>query len=146
MFYAIETCTRSIMKIGSTRIFKVLMSVLAGSIGTLILTLFLTGMSYQASIGNLLPVLIGFNAALSGYMVIEKTRNAFKYKRLAAMCTGVIMVSVTAYLLNVLFFRGAGFYLIDPGLFMMLFGVGAIASLLGGILAIKYLKLVPEAA
>jgi len=146
MLYAIEICSRFIMKIGSTRFSKMLMSVLAGSIGTIILTVFLTGMSFQATIGNLLPVLIGFNAALSGYMVLEKTRKAFKYKRLAATCTGALMVSVTVYLLNILFIRGAGFYLIDLGEFITLFGVGVVTSLLGGMLAIKYFKLAADAA
>jgi len=144
MFYAIEFCSRFIMKIGSTRFTKMLMSALAGSIGTIILIVFLTGMSYQATIGNLLPVLIGFNAALSGYMVLEKTRKAFIYKKLAAICTGALMVSVTAYLLNILSIRGAGFYLIDLGEFITLFGVAVVTSLLGGILAIKYFKLAAE--
>jgi hypothetical protein len=144
MLYAIEYCTHTIMKIGSTRFSKVLMSILAGSIGTVILAAFLTGMSYQASIGNLLPVLIGFNAALSGYMVLEKTRKAFKYKRVAAVGTGVVMVVVTAYLLNLLFLRGAGFHLIGIGEFITLLGVGILTSLLGGILAIKYFKLDAE--
>jgi len=144
MLSTIEYCIQTIMKIGSTRFSKVLMSILAGSIGTIILTVFLTGMSYQASIGNLLPLLIGFNAALSGYMVLEKTRDAFKYKRLLSMGTGLLMVLVTTYFLNHLYFHGAGFYLIDLGAFVILLSVGIITSLLGGSLAIKYFNLVAD--
>lgn len=116
-------------------------SILAGSMGAIILVLFLTGMSLATSIGGILPVIIGFNTALTGYMVLEKTRNAFTHKRLAAICSGAAVVVITALLLNIMSLWGAGVFLIGIEQLMVLVCTGIIASGLGGILAIKYFKL-----
>ena len=130
-----------IVNIGSTRPVKVFYSILAGSLGAIILVLFLTGMTYTATIGNILPVVIGFNTALTGYMALEKTRDGFKHKRAVAVGSGAAMVLVTAALLNIMFFRGAGIFLIDAEQLMTLLFVGIITSGLGGMLAIRYLSL-----
>lgn len=132
---------RHILNIGSTRPGKVFYSILAGSLGAIILVLFLTGMTYTATIGNVLPVIIGFNTALTGYMALEKTRDGFKHKRTVAIGSGAVMVLVTAALLNIMFFRGAGIFLIDAGQLMTLLFIGVVTSGLGGMLAIKYLSL-----
>ena len=130
-----------IIKIISTRFGKVFYSILAGSIGAVILVLFLTGMTLSAGIGKILPVIIGFNTAITGYMVLEKTRHGFKYKRVASIASGVVMVLVTAAFLNIMYFRGAGIFLIDIVDLTMLIGVGIVTSGLGGMLAIKYFDL-----
>jgi hypothetical protein len=139
--FQLDYYTHTIMKFCSSRPGKVIYSVLAGSMGALILVLFLTGMSLVAAIGDLLPVIIGFNTALTGYMVLEKTRQAFIHKRIVAICSGVTVVLVTAFLLNILSFRGAGIYLINTDQLMTLLGIGIITSGLGGMLAIKYFNL-----
>ena len=130
-----------IMKIASTRFGKVFYSILAGSIGAVILVLFLSGMSLSAGVGNILPVIIGFNTALTGYMVLEKTRDGFKYKRVISIGSGVAMVLATAAFLNIMYFRGAGIFLISLEELATLIFVGIVTSGLGGMLAIKYLSL-----
>jgi hypothetical protein len=139
--FNIQYYTDHVMKIGGTRSGKVFYSILAGSLGAVILVLFLTGMTYTVTIGNVLPVIIGFNTALTGYMALEKTRNGFKHKRAVAIGSGVAMVLVTAALLNIIFLRGAGIFLIDVAQLTTLLFVGIVTSGLGGILAIKYFNL-----
>ena len=139
--FNIHYYTHYLMKIGDTRPGKVFYSILAGSIGAVILVLFLTGMTYTVSIGNVLPVIIGFNTALTGYMTLEKTRDGFKYKRAVAIGSGAVMVLVTAALLNLIFLRGAGIFLVDVEQLMTLLFIGIVTSGLGGMLAIKYLSL-----
>jgi len=78
---------------------------------------------------------------IDGYMLIEKTRNAFIRKRLAAICSGGSMVLVSASLLNLMFFRGAGIFLINIEQLVILLLVGIITSGLGGSLAIRYFNL-----
>ena len=51
------------------------------------------------------------------------------------------MVLVTSALLNLMFFRGAGIFLIDVEQLMTLLFIGVVASGLGGMLAIKYFSL-----
>ncbi|RLC04766.1 MAG: hypothetical protein DRH90_07835 [Deltaproteobacteria bacterium] len=130
-----------IMKIVSTRFGKVFFSILAGSIGAVILVLFLSGMTLSAGVGNILPVIIGFNTALTGYMVLEKTRDSFKYKRVISIGSGVAMVLATAAFLNIMYFRGAGVFLISMQELATLLFVGIVTSGLGGMLAIKYFNL-----
>ncbi len=130
-----------IMKIVSTRFGKVFFSILAGSIGAVILVLFLSGMTLSAGVGNILPVIIGFNTALTGYMVLEKTRDSFKYKRVISIGSGVAMVLATAAFLNIMYFRGVGVFLISMQELATLLFVGIVTSGLGGMLAIKYFNL-----
>ena len=140
MFH-IQYYTHRLMKIGDTRPGKVFYSILAGSIGAIILVLFLTGMTYTATIADVLPVIIGFNTALTGYMALEKTRDGFKHKRTVAIGSGAVMVLVTSALLNLMFLRGAAIFLIDVEQLMTLLFIGIVTSGLGGMLAIKYLSL-----
>jgi len=130
-----------IMKIVSTRFGKVFFSILAGMIGAVILVLFLSGMTLSAGVGNILPVIIGFNTALTGYMVLEKTRDSFKYKRVISIGSGVAMVLATAAFLNIMYFRGTGVFLISMQELATLLFVGIVTSGLGGMLAIKYFNL-----
>jgi drug/metabolite transporter (DMT)-like permease len=139
--FNIHYYTDYFVKISSTRPGKIFYSVLAGSLGVIILVLFLTGMTFTVAIGDLLPVIFGFNTALTGYMVLEKTRDGFKHKRSVAIGSGAAMVLITASLLNIMFFREAGIFLIDVGQLMTLLFVGIVSSGLSGMLAIKYLSL-----
>jgi hypothetical protein len=74
-------------------------------------------------------------------MVLEKTRNDFKHKRAVSIGSGAAMVLTTTVILNILFFRGAGEYLVFSGDLLLLLLVAIIASWLGGSLAVKYFKL-----
>lgn len=130
-----------IMKMSSSKPGKVFYSILAGTLGAIILVLFLSGMSLTAAIGGILPVIIGFNTALTGYMVLEKTRYAFTHKRLVAISSGAAVVLITASFLNIMSFRGAGVFIVGVEQLMTLVCIGIVASGLGGMLAIKYFKL-----
>lgn len=130
-----------ILTMGASRPGQVLYSILAGSLGAIILVLFLTGLSLTMAVGDILPIIIGFNSALTGYMVLEKTRNGFTHKRAVAMGSGAAMVLITSAILNIMFFRGTGIFLIGVGELVTLLVVGIVTSSLGGILAIKYFRL-----
>jgi hypothetical protein len=107
----------------------------------MLLVVFFTGILPTAVIETLLPLIIGFNTALTGYMVIEKTRNRFVRKRTLAMGAGVAVVLVTALLLNLLFLQWVGFNLIGLESLPALLLVGIVTSVLGGMLAVKYFNL-----
>ena len=139
--FNIDYYTDALVRIGSTRFGKTMASILAGAVGSVILVIFFTGIMRASTIGFLLPVVIGFNAALTGYMVLEKTRNDFTHKRTVSIVSGIAMLLITTIILNILFFQGAGVYRVFSGDLLTLLLVAAIAGWLGGSLAVKFFKL-----
>ncbi|MEJ2097607.1 MAG: hypothetical protein P8Y38_10845 [Deltaproteobacteria bacterium] len=128
-------------KLASTRLGRTLYSIGVGAVGAVILVVFLAKLLTVATLGNLMPFIFGFNAALTGYMVIEKTGDALAYKRTVAMISGVALVIVATLILNVLYFQGTGIYLIFMEDLLLLLPVSIIASVLGAMLAIKYFQI-----
>ncbi|MEN8243993.1 MAG: hypothetical protein ABFS43_03720 [Thermodesulfobacteriota bacterium] len=133
--------TDYIVKIVTTRFGKVAYSVMVGSIGVMILAVFFSGMMQTATVENLLPIIFGFNGALTGYMALEKTRNDFSRKRLLSMGSGIALVLSATALLNIVFLRWVGFKLVTIDALPVLLLVGIVTSWLGGILAVKYFNL-----
>ena len=56
-------------------------SMLAGTVGTLILAGFFSGIMSLETLSILLPIIVGANAAISGYMLIERTEDEIKRKK-----------------------------------------------------------------
>jgi hypothetical protein len=133
--------TDYLIRLGSTRWGQTLYSVSIGVIGAIILVGFLASLMTTAAIETLLPVIIGFNTALTGYNVVEKTRDGFMRKRLVSMGAGLAVVLVATVGLNLLFWKLAGINLIGMGNLSLLLIVGMVTSGLGGALAVRYLKL-----
>ena len=125
----------------SSRLGKILYSILIGTVGAIILVVFLTGILPPAAIESVLPFIIGFNTALTGYMVIEKTKNDFTRKRTLAMGVGIAVVLATAISINLMFLQWTGFNLVGPESLLILLPVGIVTSILGGMLATKYFNL-----
>jgi hypothetical protein len=93
------------------------------------------------TIEKLLPYIIGFNAALTGYNLIKKTDNSLKFKRIFAISSGVLMVITTAVILDLVMLHLMGSYLIYLTDAIFLIIIGGVSSGLGAILAIKYLNM-----
>lgn len=139
--FDISYFTDYVIRLGATRLGQTLYSICVGVVGTLILVGFLSSFMAPTAMDALLPFIIGFNTALTGYNVIEKTRGAFRHRRLVAVGAGLTVVLVAAAAMNLIFWRLAGIGLVSMGKFWILIIVGSVASWLGGVLAIKYLKL-----
>jgi hypothetical protein len=129
---------------GSTSYGKTAAGVLAGTVGVVILVLFLNMIVLPADSMKFLPFIIAFNTAITGYMVIDKTRDQFRHKRSVAIFAGAASVILASACLNYLFLQATGLFLISlTDLFSMLV-IGCVSSWLGGALAIKYLDLQRE--
>lgn len=133
--------TDYLIRLGATRWGQTLYSVSIGVVGAIILVGFLSNLMTAAAIETLLPLIIGFNTALTGYNVIEKTRDSFLHKRLVSMAAGLAVVLLATVGLNLLFRKLAGINLIGMGRLSLLLIVGMVTSGLGGVLAVRYLKL-----
>lgn len=125
----------------STPYGKTAYSIAVGTIGSVILDAFINMVLLPAYSLNFLPLVIAFNAALTGYMVLEKTREFFQRKWTVAILAGLTMTLLTFMVLLAFFMHTTGLYLLGlPHLLLMLvFGVGS--SWFGGVLAINYFKL-----
>ena len=131
----------SLIEIGSSAYGKTAYSILAGTVGAIILMAFINTIVLPAASVKFLPLVIAFNAALTGYMVIEKTRTYFRHKWSIAVAAGATITLLAFGLLNLFFLQTTGLFLISlPQLLVMLIlGVGS--SWFGAVLAINYLNL-----
>ena len=120
---------------------KIAYSIIVGVLGSLLLVVFFTTLMSYGTIEKLLPWVIGFNAALTGYNLIKRTNNRINYKRISAVVSGILMVIITVVLINIIFFKLMGGYLIYINELIFLIAIGAVFSGLGAILAVKYINL-----
>ena len=116
-------------------------SLMVGSLGSLLLVVFFATLMSYGTIEKVLPWIIGFNAALTGYNLINRTNNRLKYERICAVGSGILMVIITVMLINITFFNLMGFYPIYMNELIFLITIGAVFSGLGAILAINFINL-----
>jgi len=123
---------------------KIAYSIIVGVLGSLLLIVFFTTLMSYGTIEKLLPWVIGFNAALTGYNLINRTNNRLKYERISAVGSGILMVIITVLFINIIFFNLMGFYPIYINELIILTTIGAVLSGLGAILANNFIKLKGE--
>jgi membrane associated rhomboid family serine protease len=120
---------------------KVAYSILVGVLGTILIVWFLTTFLHSHETVKFLPWIIAFNTAVTGYSLINKTRNHFKYKQTTSIVAGVLNVIITHTTLNFLFFYAEGEFLVGRWDLVLYLIIGIICSELGALLAIKYFDL-----
>ena len=120
---------------------KIAFSIIIGVFGSVLLVVFFSSFMSINTIEKLLPFVIGFNAALTGFNLISKTKNSLKYKRIYAVASGISAVIFTGVILNLISISIMGGYLIYITDLIILIVIGAVLSGFGAILAIKYLNL-----
>jgi len=116
-------------------------SILAGVFGVAVLAMFLAVFIELHRVVPFLPWIIAFNTAMTGYSLIDKTRDTLKYKQVSSIIAGILNVIITYFLLSLssfYFFNENLFSISDFALFMV---IGIVCSELGALLAIKYFKL-----
>lgn len=116
-------------------------SILAGVFGVAVLAMFLAVFMELYRVVPFVPWIIAFNTAMTGYSLIEKTRDTLKYKQVSSIGAGILNVIITCLLLSIfsLYFFGENLFSIwDFALFLI---IGIVCSELGALLAIKYFKL-----
>ena len=128
----------------SDLLIKIAYSIILGVLGSLLLVGFFTTLMSYGTIEKLLPWVIGFNAALTGHNLINRTNNRLKYRRISAIGSGILMVIITIVLINIISFNLMGFYPIYINELIILTIIGAVLSGLGAILANNFIKLKGE--
>ena len=113
-------------------------SVLSGIIGTLILAGFFSGIMSLKTLSMLLPLIVGVNAAISGYMLIERAEDDIKRKKTMSAAVGMMVALLSFVSVNALCFQMGGFFLMSGFQALVATIIGIIGGWSGGILAIKY--------
>jgi hypothetical protein len=120
---------------------KVAYCILTGVFGVAVLIVFLAVFMELYRIVSFIPWIIAFNTALTGYSLIDKTRDTFKYKQISSISAGIINVIITYFILSIVSFYMFGENLFTMWDFALFLVIGIVCSELGALLAIKYFKL-----
>jgi len=121
---------------------KAVYSILIGVFGTILLVLFLTTLMHILGVVGFVPWIIALNTAITGYSLLEKTRNLIKYKQISAISAGIVNVITTYIILSLIFFYFAGEFLLSKWDLIVFLLIGIVCSWLGSKLAIKYFGLI----
>ncbi len=116
-------------------------SMLAGTIGTLILAGFFSGIMSLETLSILLPIIVGANAAISGYMLIERTDDEIKRKKTMAAAVGTMVALGSFISVNALCMQLGGFFLVSASQGLVATVTGIVGGWSGGVLAVKYKEL-----
>ena len=116
-------------------------SVLAGVFGTLLVVLFLTGlMPIGATVANI-PWILGFNGLVTGYTLMDRTRDRLRHRRASGFGSGFLMGVLALTSLNLLAMHTVGVGLIHWSELAFFTIIASASGGLGAILAIKYFSL-----
>ena len=121
-------------------------STLSGLIGTLILAGFFSTIMSLELLSLLLPLIMGINASISGYMLIERAENEIRRTRLSSLAAGVLVAVLSFIAVNGFCYKTGGFILVSGLQALVAIGICAIGAWSGGVLAVKYRKLKEQAA
>ena len=120
---------------------NVLYSILIGLFGSLLLVLFLTGLMPLGDTVRYLPWILGFNAAVTGYALLDRCRDRLSSPKLSGGGIGALVAMLVCSLLNILTFKTAGIALVGAVEMLVFIGIAAIFGGLGAWLAIAYAKI-----
>lgn len=129
------------VKNGVIPIWKIVQSIMIGIGGNLICFLFLLTFLHIFEVFKFIPWIMAFNTALTGYSVVDKTRNMIEFKRLVSAIAGILNIFITCLVLTMLSILVVGENLVTIQNLILYFVIGVICSLLGAVLAIKYHEL-----
>jgi len=116
-------------------------AVFSGVCGTLLLVMFCAAFLDLYQVLKYLPWMIAFNTAMTGFSLIEKTRDRIVHKHVSALCAGLVNVVLTSGILTIFSFYLLGENLLGSIMILFLLIIGAVCSELGAWLAVKYFKL-----
>ena len=123
---------------------KSVQRLLIGVVGSVILVLFLTTFLHAHEVVKFIPWIIAFNAALTGYTLMDKTASLVNRKHIFSVFVGVINVVLTCTVLVILFIFLTGENVFTTWDLVFFIIIGVPFSLFGTWLAIKYSKLKSE--
>jgi len=139
MPYWVQTDT--FIKLKSSLWVQIAYSVLTGVFGTLLIVLFLTGLMPIGATVAYMPWIVGFNGLTTGYMLMDRTRDRIRHRRVSGAGCGFLVGMLACTILNLLAIYTVGISLIDGSDLLFFTIIASASGGLGAILAIKYFSL-----
>ena len=136
----LSAATGSLMK-NYDHMANCLKATLIGIVGVVLLVIFCAGLIRIGTINKLLPFIIGFNAALTGYNLVRRADGRLKYRRIWSVAAGIMMAIGAVLILNIVSRYYTGGDIVYIAGLLILVPIGGVFSFLGAILAIRYFKL-----
>ena len=136
----LSAATGSLMK-NYDHMVNFLKATLIGIVGVVLLVVFCAGLIRVGTIDKLLPFIIGFNAALTGYNLVRRADGRLKYKRMRCVAAGIMMAIGAVLILNIVSHHFTGGDIVYIADLLILVLIAGVFSFLGAILAIRYFKL-----
>ncbi len=120
---------------------QIIYSIFTGFFGTLLVILFLTFFMPLTATVRYVPWVIGFNTAVAGYTLIDRTRERIRYQKAAGAGAGFLVAVTACITLNLMaaYMTGIGLIYWTDLLFFTIIGTGF--GWLGAILSMKYLAI-----
>ncbi len=120
---------------------KWIYSLFTGTTGTMLVVLFLNSFLPLGATLKWVPWVIGFNAMVTGYTLMEVTRRKIRRKRIAGVGSGIVVALAAGVALNLLSRQVWGEFLIGWADLLFFTAIGAVFAGLGAALAVRYLQL-----
>ena len=116
-------------------------SIFAGVFGTILIFLFLNTFLHVFEAVRYIPWVIALNTAITGYSLLDKTRDLLKHKHIWSISASILNVIITYAIFSLLFIYLVGESLFGPWDLLLFLVIGIVCSELGALLAIKYYKI-----
>jgi hypothetical protein len=135
------TNTGIFLKEGGDLVSKFAYSIFSGVIGSILLVAFLNLFIDIFGVVKFIPWFIAFNTAMTGYSLLDKTRDNLWHKHISSMVAGIIngLMTYGILLFMSVYFLGENLFSIWDFIIFLIIGIAC--SELGALLAIKYFKL-----
>ncbi len=112
-------------------------SVASGWAGSLILVLFSAGLFSMNLTFKLIPLILVFNCAMAGFMLLDKNSGLFKSPLTMAVISGSLTALAVVFTLIAIGFMYLGWLVIGPADGLLFICLGLISGWMGGKLALK---------
>ena len=117
---------------------KFVYSTFVGVFGTILLFLFSNTFLNVFEALSFIPWIIALNTAITGYSLLDKTKNLLTHKHVSSIGAGILNVIITYVILTLLFVYLVGESFFDTRDLILFLIIGIVCSELGALLAIKY--------
>lgn len=117
---------------------QVFYSILTGLCGSLLLVIFLTGLMPLGATVKHLPWILGFNASVAGYTLLDRIPDKLTYKKLSGVGTGFLVAALACIFLNLMTLKMTGIGLMGWSEMWMFIVIASVFGGLGAWLALKY--------
>lgn len=116
-------------------------SIASGLFGSIILAVFLSGVISAGKTADIMPLIIGFNGAVSGYKAVDLLKGSLRHLKTVGTIAGTAAGVLAWPVLNIVSFYAAGLFILTAGDLATFTAVSGMTGYLGSFTAVRYFQL-----